>query len=179
MGSAAQDAEPDHEQVARTIALRLLTHAPRSRHQLAEAMVARGVPDDVVERVLDRFVEVGLIDDAAYAEMLVRTRVSERGQARRAIAVELRRRGIGDLEAAAALGVVDEAAEEAAARALLERRWPRAGGLDPVTAARRMSAMLGRKGYPSGLVARLVREMGDRMRDDGQVPPWSMDGDVD
>ncbi len=43
--------------------------------------------------ILDRFEEVGLVDDAQYAEMIVRTRHAERGLSRRAISTELRRRG--------------------------------------------------------------------------------------
>ncbi|MDD9204853.1 regulatory protein RecX, partial [Georgenia sp. 10Sc9-8] len=69
-GAAAQDPEPDPEQVARTIALRQLSAAPRSRAQLADAMARKDVPEAVAEAVLDRFTEVGLVDDAAYAEML-------------------------------------------------------------------------------------------------------------
>ena len=72
-GAAAHDREPDQESVARVIALRLLTGAPRSRHQLAEALARRDVPDDVATRVLDRFTDVGLIDDAEYARTLVRS----------------------------------------------------------------------------------------------------------
>ena len=103
-GAAAQDAEPDQEAVARAIALRLLTASPRSRAQLAEAMARKDVPDEVAQRVLDRFTEVGLIDDVEYARMIVRTRHTERGLSRRAIAVELRRRGIDDEVAGDALG---------------------------------------------------------------------------
>jgi len=157
-GAAAQDAEPDHESVARAIALRLLTGAPRSRSQLAEAMARRNVPEDVADRVLDRFTEVGLVDDADYARTLVRTRHAERGLSRRAIAVELRRRGIADDVAGEALTEVDEDDEEKAARELVRRRLAATSGLDPQVRARRTYAALGRKGYPPGLVARLVRE---------------------
>ena len=66
--------------------------------------------------MLDRFTEVGLIDDAEYARMLVRTRHAERGLSRRAIAVELRRRGIDDELAGDALEQVDADDEEVAAR---------------------------------------------------------------
>src|SRR3954468_2138977 len=102
-GAAAVDAEPDQEAVARAIALRLLTGAARSRAQLADAMARKDVPDAVARKVLDRFTEVGLIDDQEFARMLVRTRHSERGLSRRAIAVELRRRGIDDELAGSAL----------------------------------------------------------------------------
>ena len=157
-GAGALDPEPDQESVARAIALRLLTSSARSRSQLAEAMARKDVPDDVAQRVLDRFTEVGLIDDAEYARMVVRTRHAERGLSRRAIAVELRRRGIDDELAGAALEQVDSDDEETAARQLVRRKLRSTAGLDAQTRARRTFAALGRKGYPPGLVARLVRE---------------------
>lgn len=157
-GSAAQDAEPDQESVARAIALRMLTGAPRSRAQLEEAMSRRDVPQEVATRVLDRFTEVGLVDDAAFAEMLVRTRHTERGLSRRALAVELRRKGVDDEDAQRALEQIDSDDEEEAARHLVRRRLAATSGLDAQTRARRTYAALGRKGYPPGLVARLVRE---------------------
>ena len=167
-GPTAQDREPDPESFARAIGLRLLTGAPRSRHQLADAMARRGVEDAVAARVLDRFEEVGLIDDAEYAQMLVRSQRESRSLARRGLAMELRRRGIGDEEAAAALSAVDDEAEEASARELLRRRWRSGPGVDPTAQARRALGMLARKGYPSGLSSRLVREMVD----DSGLEPW-------
>lgn len=160
------DAEPDPESVARSIALRLLTGAPRSRAQLAEAMARREVPEEVAERVLDRFTEVGLVDDAEYARMLVRTRHAERGLSRRALSMELRRRGIEDTVAAEALDEVDDTQEEAAARALVRRKLRSTAGLDPAVRARRTYGALGRKGYPPGLVARLLREELDATSND-------------
>lgn len=157
-GAAAQDAEPDPESVARTIVLRRLTGAPQSRAQLGDALARRDVPADVADRVLDRFTEVGLIDDQEYAHMLVRTRHAERGLSRRALAVELRRKGIDDETAATALEGVDDTDEEAAARELVRKRLRSTVGLDTQVRVRRTYGALGRKGYPAGLVARLVRE---------------------
>ena len=159
VGSAAADPEPDPESVAREIALRLLTGAPRSRHQIAEALARRNVEPAVAGRVLDRLTEVGLIDDAAYAQMLVRSQRESRGLARRALAVELRRRGVGDDDASAALDRVDPEAEVDTARELLRRRWR--DDVDATTQARRAMAMLARKGYSPGLSRRLVAEMVD------------------
>ena len=158
-GAAAVDAEPDPESVARSIALRLLTGAPRSRAQLAEAMARRDVPEDVADRVLDRFTEVGLVDDAEYARILVRSRHADRGLARRALGVELRRKGIDDELAAEALGTVDAEQEESTARELVRRRLAATAGLPREVRTRRVVAMLGRKGYSGGLAHRLVREM--------------------
>lgn len=136
----------------------MLTGAPRSRAQLAEAMARRDVPEEIADRVLDRFTEVGLVDDAEYARMLVRTRHAERGMSRRALAVELRRRGVDEETAGEALTQVEDADEESAARALVRRKLAATAGLDPQVRSRRTYAALGRKGYGPGLVARLVRE---------------------
>jgi regulatory protein len=157
-GAAAVDAEPDPESVARAIALRLLTGAPRSRAQLAEAMARKDVPEPVAQQVLDRFTEVGLVDDAEYARILVRSRQADRGLARRALSMELRRKGIDDELAAEALSTVDADLEERTARDLARRRLAATAGLAREVRVRRVTAMLGRKGYPGGLAHRVVRE---------------------
>ncbi len=178
VGPAAVDAEPDQEQVARAIVLRLLTGAPRSRAQLAAALARRDVPVELAARLLDRFTEVGLIDDAQYADMLVRSRHAERGLSRRALALELRRRGIDDATAAEALAQVGDDDEVEAARRLVERRLASTRGLDPQTRTRRTLAALGRRGYPPGLVGRLVRETLARegRADESAVPEEAWDG---
>jgi regulatory protein len=173
-GPAAQDAEPDHESVARSVALRLLTGAPKSRHQLAEAMAKRDVPEEVADRVLDRFTEVGLVDDAAYAEILVRSRHTERGLSRRALAQELRRRGVDDETAQEALEQVDDADEEQAARALARKKLRATRGLDRETRLRRAYGALGRRGYGGSLVSRVVREELDAEgADEPDAEHWS------
>lgn len=157
-GAAAVDAEPDPESVARAIVLRRLTGSAQSRAQLADALARRDVPEEVATRVLDRFTEVGLVDDAEYARTLVRTRQQERGLARRALAVELRRKGVDDETAAAALADVDDEDEERTARELVRRRLRTTRGLETEVRVRRTYGALARKGYSGGLVARLVRE---------------------
>ncbi|MGH3973165.1 MAG: regulatory protein RecX, partial [Pseudonocardiaceae bacterium] len=88
--------EADPESVARGLVLRKLTAAPRTRAQLADDLAGRGVPDGVAHRVLDRFTEVGLVDDAAFAESWVRSRHLGRGLSRRALSHELRTKGVDD-----------------------------------------------------------------------------------
>lgn len=147
----------DPEAVARAICLRLLTARARSRVELAEALRRRGVPEDAATAVLDRFVAVGLIDDAALAASLVGAQHAERGLARRAIAVKLRQRGLGG-ELEAALTAIDAEDERARARALVARRRRAMAGLPPDVQARRLVGFLARKGYPSGLSYSVVRE---------------------
>ncbi|MCA5893189.1 recombination regulator RecX [Isoptericola sp. NEAU-Y5] len=144
-------------ELAREAVLRILTAAPKSRVELSRSLARKGYPDDVVAPVLDRFDEVGLVDDAAYADMVVRTRHAERGLARRAIAVELRRRGIDDETAADALEQVEPDDERAAADALARKLVGRTRGLDRDVRVRRAVAALGRKGYGPGVAFDVVR----------------------
>ena len=157
-GAAAHDPEPQPLEAARAIALRQLASAPRSRAQLTDKLAERGVADEVITVLLDRFEEVGLLDDQAYAEMLVRTRHDERGLARRALAQELRRKGIEGEVAEAALAQVDDDDEQVAARALVTRRIGATRGLERQRRRRRLGAMLGRRGYPAELAMRVVDE---------------------
>src|SRR5215213_6281976 len=65
------DAEADPYVVARSIALDRIAARARTRHELAQALKSRNVPPQVAEQVLDRLQEVGLVDDAAFAEAWV------------------------------------------------------------------------------------------------------------
>jgi regulatory protein len=153
-----RDVEPDPESVARTICLNLLTAAPRSRGELATALHKRRVPDEVAAAVLDRLSDVNLIDDAAYAEAFVESRHRERGLARSALRQELRRKGVDDAVASAAVEQIDVDDEAAAAEALVAKRLPSTASLGPQARLRRLTGMLMRKGYPAGLAYRVVRE---------------------
>ena len=121
-------------------------------------MARREVPDQVAAAVLDRFTEVGLVDDAEYARMLVRSRHDDRGLARRALGEELRRKGISAELAAAALAELDPDSERATARRLVARKLASTRGLETQVRVRRTLAALGRKGYPPGIVMEVVRE---------------------
>lgn len=113
--------------------------------------------------------KVGLVDDAAYTAMLIRSRQAGRGLARRALAHELRQRGIDDETARDALETIDPHAEEERARGLVAKRLPSLAGLDANVQTRRLAGMLARKGYPADLTARVVldavREAAEHQRD--------------
>jgi len=155
------DPDADPVEAAREICLRLLTERSRTRQELAQALQRRGVPDDAAHTVLERFDEVGLIDDAAFAGQWVRSRHNQRGLARRAIAQELRRKGVSDEDAGQALAEVDTESEERRARELVDRRLRSmaVGTADQrMAAGRRLVGMLARKGYGPGVAYRVVKE---------------------
>jgi regulatory protein len=158
-GSVA-DLTPDADpvSVARAIALRQLTIAPRTRAQLADALARRGVPYDVTETLLDRFEEVDLVDDEEFSRMWVRTRHTGRGLSKRALAHELRQRGVADETVREAVDEIGPDDELAAARDLVRRRLPGMRGDDPRRRTRRLAGMLARKGYGSGVAMQAIRE---------------------
>ncbi|WP_446664288.1 regulatory protein RecX [Flexivirga sp. B27] len=150
------DADP-HD-VARTIVLKQLTAAPRSRKQLADKLRERGCEDEVAAEVLDRLEETGLIDDAAYAATLVRSQQERRGLARRAIAQELRRKGVDSDVINEQLDTIDDDDERERARALVDKKLRSMHGLDATVQARRLAGMLARKGYSSSIAWSVIRE---------------------
>lgn len=153
---AATPSDPIRQ--AKDICLRLLTSRPRTRAELEQALRKREVEDAVIEQVLARLDVAGLIDDAAFAETWVRSRHNYQGLARRALAAELRRKGVDESATSAALSTVDGAAEERRARELVRRKLHMSIGKDETTRIRRLVGMLARKGYPEGLAFRVVRE---------------------
>ena len=150
--------EADPESVARKILLDQLTGRARTRAELADKLAARNVPTDIAGRLLDRFEEVGLVDDAAFAREWVEQRRSGRGLARRALAQELRRKGIDDEVAREALDEVDEDQEVEAARRLVQAKLRSVRSLDRDRAVRRLVGMLARKGHSSAVAFRVVKE---------------------
>jgi regulatory protein len=158
--SAAKAAEAqDPEARARQICLRLLTAAPRTRAQLAQAMRRADVPAGAAEAVLARFTDAGLIDDAMFARAWVESRHHSRGLSRRSLSAELRRQGVENDEICEALDVLGPEQEAATARALVERKMASTRGRPPEARARQAAGLLARKGYPPGLTFRLIKEV--------------------
>jgi regulatory protein len=154
----ADGPDADPESVARTILLDALTGQARSRRELRDRLAKKDVPDELAERLLDRFSEVGLVDDAAFARSWVESRQRSRGLARRALAQELRRKGVDDDTTRTVLDDLDPSQEEEAARQLVRKKMRSLRGVDHAIATRRLAGLLARKGYPAGLAFTVVRE---------------------
>lgn len=153
------------KQQTRNIVLRQLAAAPKTRHQLAEKLASKEIPADIIETVLDRFEEVQLIDDAAFAEMWVRSRHRSRGLARTAIQRELSQKGVERGAAEEALEQISDEDEWDAAVELVEKKTRRVQ--IPETSSqedrakrdklvRRLVGMLARRGYKPSLAFSVV-----------------------
>ena len=134
-------------EAARDIALRRLERSLACRSQVQQALERKQVDPDIAQQVLDRLEEVGLLDDLAYAQTLARTRFREKFAARRAIASELKTKGISAANIAAALEQIDDADEAQAALALARKKAATLTNVEPAVATRRLAGALQRKGY--------------------------------
>src|SRR5690349_21837725 len=117
--STSEAAEPKREEQARDLCLRLLTVRARTRAELERQLTKRGYSDDVSSRVLDRLTQVGLIDDVDFAEQWVQSRRVNTGKGKRALAAELRTKGVDNEVITAALAGIDADAERHRAEQLV------------------------------------------------------------
>lgn len=157
--------DADAEAVARNIVLRQLTGQARSRNELAKTLVRRQVPQEAADAVLARMTEVGLIDDAAFAADWVRSRQHRRHLSKSALRRELHGKGIDSEVVEQAVGEVDAETEYDAAVDLARRKARSMVGLDRNTAWRRLSGVLGRRGFGTALIVRVVDEVLSRDAD--------------
>lgn len=152
------DVDADPESVARAICLRLLTNRPCTRAELATELRRRRVPEEAAAAVLERLDDVGLVDDRAFAASWVERQRRNRGLGRRALAAELRRKGVGDEEIGEAVGAVSDEDERARAAELVARKLSSVRNLDRDKQVSRLVGMLARKGYGAGVAYAVVRE---------------------
>lgn len=136
--------------------LRLLTVRARTRAELEAQLTKRDFPDDVSARVLDRLVEVGLLDDAAFAEQWVHTRRANAGKGKRALAAELRTKGVDPELIAETLDGVDAGEWRVRAEELVATKLRREKLDDEVKVTRRLVGMLARRGYNQGMAFDVV-----------------------
>ncbi len=149
--------EPSREEQARALCLRLLTARARTRAELSGQLAKRGYPDDVSDVVLDRLAGVGLIDDAEFAEQWVQSRRSSAGKGKRALAAELHTKGVDNDVITTVLAGIDAGAERDRAEQLVQARLRRENlDGDQARVARRLVAMLARRGYDQTMAYNVV-----------------------
>jgi regulatory protein len=157
MGTPAAPAEPDNANAAEDTALRILRGAGQSSASLQRKLERRGYTADAAVEAVRRCMDSGYINDAALAaSVAARHRRSGHGRAR--VAADLKARGVsGELITEALDGQSDS--EEAAALAVAQQLWNRAGSPDSRDrkALMRVAGALQRRGFSSALVMRVMR----------------------
>ncbi|MDZ7913110.1 MAG: recombination regulator RecX [Rhodococcus sp. (in: high G+C Gram-positive bacteria)] len=153
----SQRAEGGTEAQAKDACLRLLTDRARSRSELETKLSGRGFEPEIITSVLDRLQEIGLIDDADFANQWVHSRHTYSGKGKRALAVELRLKGIDQDVASEALSQIDPEDERERAAELVRRKLKNKPVDDRDKVTRRLVSMLARKGYSAGMSYEVVK----------------------
>lgn len=155
-----QSISESREEQAHALCLRLLTARPRTRSELAGQLTKRGYSGEVTATILDRLAAVGLIDDADFAQQWVQSRRQRAGKGKRALAAELRTKGVDDELIATALDGIDAGAERLRAEQLVEQKLRREklDDGDDVKVMRRLVGMLARRGYHQSMAVAVVSE---------------------
>ena len=168
---AADDESVDPYERARAICLNQLSYAARTRAHLESVLLKRKIPAEVATDVLDRFTELGLINDAEYARAYAGSRQRSRGLSARAIERELQGKGVSGDDIETALAEMDDESQRQTARGLVERKLRSLSGIDTQTATRRLVGMLARKGYAPSIAYSVVREVLGAAAAEAEIEP--------
>lgn len=155
------DATPERAtqlELARRIALDQLAVRQRSVSELRRTLARRNVPQDVADEVIERFTDVGLLDDAAFAATVTQSRSEHSGRGRARIRQELRAKGVDREVVEEALAKVDSEDEYRSALEVARRRLRSLAGLEPHVARRRLAGVLARRGFPGSVISSVVAE---------------------
>lgn len=142
---------------ARNVLLHQLARSAKSTSQLRKILEQREIPSEIAERVLERFTEVGLIDDAAYAETIVNSRRNYKGLAKSAIKRELNEKGVSQELVEEAISGITAEDDFESAKQLAIRRYRQMAHLERDVRTRRLAGYLQRKGYGSTSVFAAIK----------------------
>jgi regulatory protein len=149
----AERAEIDDPSLVLAAALRFLEARPRSTSEVRRRLLVHGYRADLVEGCLTRLLDLGVLDDAAFARTWVESRDRARPRGERALRSELARKGI---DRALADDVLEERAADhpeadadAARRVLARHESALARVADPRARRQRAYALLARSGFDS------------------------------
>jgi regulatory protein len=149
----------DPHSEARNIVLNQLNFMPRSRKELETTLAKRHIEPDVAKSVLDRFEEIGTVDDVAFAELLIRSRCNTKRVSRSVLRQQLRQKGVDQEIIEDALMVITDDDELRMATELVERKARAMSRLEPEVRKRRLFGLLVRKGYNTSIALRVINEL--------------------
>ena len=135
------------------VSMHALTRRGMSIAEMTRLLEAREIEPDDVEAEIERLEGVGLLDDQALADNLVRTLQDRKGLGRSAISAELRRRKVDQGAIDEALDSIDTDDELARAIEVATKRAGQLSSYDAATAKRRLGAYLQRRGYSGSVLS--------------------------
>lgn len=140
-------------------AFRLLAYRARGRVELERRLQRSGYPPPAIDAAVARCVELGYLDDRSFALAYVRDRLKLKPRGRRVLTAELRRKGVAQEDAEAAIEKAfreAEFGEAELAQQLAQKRFNSLSDLAQPVARRRLTAYLARRGFSPAIIREAV-----------------------
>ncbi len=134
-------------------AMLFLSYRARSEKEIRQNLLKHEIPEGVIADTLERLRKAGLANDNDFARAWVENRNTFHPRSKKALAIELRQKGLDDEAIQASLSAVDE---EALAYETGLKRATRLGGLDWNEFRKKLSEFLVRRGFSYSVVASVV-----------------------
>lgn len=152
-------AEIDPHQIAKEVLLKRLSNAPRTRKELAQDLKNKRIEESIAQDALNRFEELGLINDQAFSENFVQNYHARKKLGKNALRQQLRAKGVSEEIAQEAVAQISQSQEFQAALSLACKKIRSIQSDDPQTQLRKIVGLLARKGYSSNLSFQVAREV--------------------
>jgi regulatory protein len=134
----------------------LLSRQAYTRHQLEERLRKKQVSPEVIERVLHKLESMKFVDDARFAEQYIHSWQKQKGRLK--LKRELCQKGVAEETVMEMLEALDDEAEVASARALLEKQLPKIQKAELRQRYGKAYAFLARKGFSSHTIRHVLEE---------------------
>ncbi len=144
----------DKDEAAYQYGLTVLNYRPRSVAELRQKLAEKGYTEAVAGLVIERMQQNGLLNDLLFARTWAENRSAFHPRSRRALTIELRRKGISDNEIEQALG--EPVNEEELAYQAARRRASRLADLERADFRNKLGAFLGRRGFSYDTIAPVI-----------------------
>jgi regulatory protein len=162
----------DGYEVAYRHALKYLTYRQRSQAEIRQNLKERDTPEEVIDAVLNHLAQIGLVDDARFAQDWIDNRSEFRPRSRRALTIELKQRGVDIETIENSLETLDE---EGLAIQAARKHARKLQGLDWQSFRQKMYSFLARRGFNYEVSAPIVAQVWAEL----MIEPISDEEEVD
>lgn len=153
--------EADQREQVHERALKFLSIRPRSEAEVRENLRKHGIAELLIDQELERLRQSGWLDDRHFAKLWVENRAAFRPRSKRALQVELRRKGVAPAALKAALAGADD---EASAYQLAAQRARRLASLPRPEFRRKLAEYLARRGFDYETIQPIVERVWNETR---------------
>jgi len=140
--------------------LKFLSYRPRTQAEIRQNLKQHEIPDEVIDRIIERLAELSMVDDTAFTQTWIENRSAFRPRSRRALSHELRQRGVDPQIIEQSLETVDE---QTLAYQAASKQAGKYKDLDYQLFRQKMYGFLARRGFNYEVSAQIVPQIWDEI----------------